>query len=209
LRYDFFMQNQDELSSALRLLGEILGRRALSFDLVVIGGGALLLQDLIDRPTFDLDAVGRMVDGKMVAASPLPENLVRAIRDVAEALDLPREPRDEKDWLNGGPTVVAKLGLPPGFRKRVTVRKFGPLTIRVAGRRDLVFLKLWAATDSTRGARREVDIADLKALGPTKMELRDAINWCRKMDGRQDFLRLDVAPVVDALGFDIRDLAHE
>ena len=78
------MQDSHTLTQALRLLGELLAHRGLSFDLVVIGGGALLLQDLIHRPTLDLDAIARIEDGRWVCAKPFPEPLVIAIRDVAD-----------------------------------------------------------------------------------------------------------------------------
>jgi hypothetical protein len=37
--------------------------------------------------------------------------LVQAIRDVADALGLQRKPCDDKDWLNGGPTLTHGSGL--------------------------------------------------------------------------------------------------
>ena len=45
------------LGTALDALGELLEERALSYNLVVIGGGSLLLQGLLRRPTIDLDVV--------------------------------------------------------------------------------------------------------------------------------------------------------
>lgn len=61
---------------------------------------------------------------------------------------------------------------------------FGPLTIRVASRQDLITLKLWAATDVRLGQRREVDVLDLRELAPTTDELRAAAYWCTLKDGR-------------------------
>jgi len=203
------VNDDPQLTQALQLLGEVLEQRGLAYDLVVIGGGALLLQNLIRRPTHDLDAVARVEGKKWVTAKPLPAPLVTAIREVADALGLEREPRDEKDWLNGGPAMLRGLGLPPGFAKRTTKRHFGPLTIRVASRQDLITLKLWAASDSGRGARRAVDISDLRELAVTTAELEIAARWCVRKDGRAEFATTDLAPVITALGFDPTEVIHE
>ncbi len=193
-----------ELRRALGLLGELLERRGHSFDLVVIGGGALLLQNLIGRPTLDLDTVARVAGEKWVPAKPLPNELVRAIRDVAVTLGLQRQPDD--DWLNGDSTVLIDTGLPKGFADRAMAIQFGSLTIRVAARPDLICLKLWAATDTARGARRNVDIADLKELDPTIDELRQAVRWCCEKDGRNDFADRELSPIIEKLGHHIDDL---
>ena len=197
------MKTKSELLKALKLLGEVLASEKQGFDLVVIGGGALLLQDLIARPTLDLDVIAQIVDGHWQAADkPLPEALLSAIRAVAITLDLPREPRDEKDWLNSGPSFIHKLGLPDGFEARADKHVFGSLTVRIASRQDLITLKIWAATDIQRGSRRAVDINDLRELHPTHAELSEAIRWCATRDGRDDFLDIDARPVLNQLGVD-------
>lgn len=201
------MDSDAQITAALTLLGDVLEERGLSFDLVVIGGGALLLQQLIRRPTLDLDVVARIEREAWLTSKPLPAPLVAAIRDVALTLDLPREPRDEKDWLNGGPSFLRSLGLPAGFEQRASTRRFGPLTIRVAAREDLIALKLWAATDPRRGQRRAVDVQDLQELHPTPAELRAAVRWCRQKDGRPDFVTIDLAPAITALGFALTEVA--
>jgi hypothetical protein len=201
------VDDDSQITAALTLLGDVLEERGLAFDLVVIGGGALLLQQLIRRPTLDLDVVARIERDAWLTSKPLPAPLVAAIRDVAEALDLPREPRDDKDWLNGGPSFLRNLGLPAGFEGRASTRRFGPLTIRVAAREDLIALKLWAATDPRRGQRRAVDVHDLQELHPTGAELRAAVRWCRQKDGRPDFVTIDLAPAITALGFSVAEVA--
>ncbi|MES2643419.1 MAG: DUF6036 family nucleotidyltransferase [Myxococcota bacterium] len=52
-----------DLQEALETLGALLASRGQHYDIVVIGGGALLLLGLIDRPTRDLDIVSR-IDGE-------------------------------------------------------------------------------------------------------------------------------------------------
>jgi len=193
------VDGKEHLENALRALGDVLEARALAFDLVLIGGAVLVLTDVAQRPTDDLDVVALVRASKWTKSKPLPEALVQAVRDVADALDLPREPRDDKDWLNPGPSVLFELGLPEGFKERVEVRRFGPLTIRIAGRQDLVTLKLWAATDTRRGSRRVVDIEDLAKLRPTDRELEIATQWCADKDGRDDFVEMEIEPVLHKL----------
>ena len=45
------------LDEALRTLGEVLEARGLTYEIVAIGGSALMLLGLIGRPTRDLDAL--------------------------------------------------------------------------------------------------------------------------------------------------------
>lgn len=201
--YDLAVGAKEQLIEALETLGELLESRGIELDLVLIGGGALLLRDLISRPTQDMDIVAIVYRGRFrVVRKPLPDPVVRAIREVGTALDLPHAPRDDKDWLNPGPSFLLKLGLPPGFRTRVETRTFGSLTVRIAARIDLISLKLWAATDASRGARRTVDIDDLKTLSPALPELRTAVAWCKRKDGRTEYFATDVIPVLAQLGVD-------
>ena len=48
-----------QLDEALETLGAVLEMRREPYDLVLIGGGALLLLKLLDRPTQDLDIVAQ------------------------------------------------------------------------------------------------------------------------------------------------------
>ena len=201
------MEAKQEITKALEMLGELLEDRGYHFDLVIVGGAALLLLDLISRSTLDLDALAVIAEGnRWKTSKPLPVELVTAIRDVADALDLPRQPRDEKDWLNAGPSMLLQMGLPPGFKTRVTIQRFGGLTVRIASRVDLIYLKLWSATATARGARRKVDVDDLRKLRPTREELRSALQWCAQKDGRPDFIRREATQVINKLGFNIADV---
>jgi hypothetical protein len=198
------MRTKHELVEALASLGELLAHNDRRFDIVVIGGGALLIRGLISRSTQDLDVIAMIDNGRWIMATkPLPEPLVAAIREVADALDLPREPDDDKDWLNAGPAMLVKLGLPPGFEDRVETQTFSHLTLRIAHRQDLITLKLWAATDPSRGSRRSVDLDDLAELSPTRDELRAAVEWCVGKDGREDFIEHEVRPALEKLGIDL------
>jgi len=197
------------LERGLDVLGEVLAEEGLRADFVLIGAGALLLLGELERPTGDLDVVARVEDGLLQASQPFPEPLLRAIRRVGAALDLPHIPRDAKDWLNAGPSYLMTMGLPGGFETRLTVRAYGPLTIRIAARLDLIALKFFAASDPQRGPRRPIDVADLKRLAPTHDELRHALRWCMYVDGRPDFLRLDAALLLSQLGVEAAPLLRE
>jgi hypothetical protein len=60
------------LDEALKVLGDLLTDRGQEFDLAVVGGGALLLLGLIERPTKDLDVIGRYDQGRLVRADRCP-----------------------------------------------------------------------------------------------------------------------------------------
>jgi hypothetical protein len=163
------------LDQALRATGELLARRGQRVAIVVVGGTALNLLRVVERVTRDVDviATGRLsADGPpsgIEPPEPLPKALTDAISTVARDLGLP------SDWLN---TTVAgqwETGLPPGFAARVTWSRHGGLWLGVAGRLDLIHLKLYAAADDTGPGSRHV--ADLVALRPTAAELASARAW--------------------------------
>lgn len=167
-----------ELSEALGTLGVLLRDRGLSYQIVVIGGSALLLLGLVARPTRDLDVLA-VVDGeRYLPAAPLPEPLREAAEDVGALLGL------GPHWLNPGPTSLLELGLPPGFPTRLITRRYAGLTVHVAGRFDLVCFKLYALVDQGPGTRHE---DDLRALEPTDDELIAAARWTRTHDPSPSF----------------------
>jgi len=159
-----------QLQEALESLGALLEDAGHPHELVLIGGGALLLLGLIDRPTEDLDAVARVEDGTWEGARPFPPVLQGAIEDVAAALGIP------PTWLNSGPTMVLKVGLPTGFAERVETRQYGALTLRLASRVDQIALKLDAAADKWPDKGKH--LKDLQLLSPTPDELLAARGWC-------------------------------
>jgi len=180
------------LREALETLGAILDDRGHTYEIVVIGGGALLLVGLIDRPTKDLDVVALAGDGPWTRAAPLPEPLVRAVKDVAIALEL------EPDWLNPGPTDLLDLGLPIGFAERTTMGRFGALTVLYAAREDQIAFKLYAAADHWPDEGKHLQ--DLRALTPTPGELRAAARWCMSHDPSPGFRDMLLQPVLAVLG---------
>lgn len=165
------------LNEALWTLGELLEARGLTYEVVAIGGGSLLLTGMIKRPTKDLDLVARIDGGVLLTAEPLPEPLANAVRDVAKALGL------AEDWLNSGPSrgegSLFDYGLPPGFRDRLTSTQYGALTLHVAARFDQVCFKLYAMVDQGANSKHA---SDLKRLAPTPDELLRAAEWARTHD---------------------------
>jgi len=190
------MLDHASLEQALQTLGEILAARGEHHDLAVVGGGALLILGLIDRPTRDLDVVARVDAGGWSRAEPFPPGLLDAVRDVATALDL------SEDWLNPGPTDLLALGLPAGFSNRVVVRRYGALTVRFAAREDQIAFKLYAAVDQGPDSKH---FADLQKLSPTPDELLAAARWTRTHDPSEGF-RSMLHQALRALGVEPADV---
>lgn len=152
--------------------------------IVIVGGAALLVHGWISRATRDVDviATGTPASGPHPATvappDPLPPGLVVAARKVARDFGI------EESWLN---TVVAhqwKAGLPPGFAGRVVWRRIGRLALGLAGRLDLIHLKMFAAVDHGPRSRH---YRDLLALRPTSDELATAAGWVRTQDASPAF----------------------
>lgn len=192
------MLDDAHLEQALNTLGELLADRGESYDIVVIGGGALMLLGLIDRPTKDLDVVARVEGALWLRAAPFPGPLTRAVLDVASALDL------AEDWLNPGPADLMDFGLPEGFEARAVVRSYGALTVRLSSRQDQVAFKLYAAADHWPGRSRHLE--DLRRLAPPRRMLLDAARWCRTHDPSEGFRDGLLVPVLAALGVEAPDV---
>jgi hypothetical protein len=164
----------DSADVLLGALGEQLVARGERFELVVIGGSALLALGLVNRTTKDIDIVAIRADGDLESADPMPEALVAA-RDLV-ARDFSLLPR----WLNPGPAKLLEFGLPDGFVDRLERRDYGAgLTVYFASRYDQIHFKLYAAVDEGGPGKHE---ADLRALAPTEPELIAAARWSRSHD---------------------------
>lgn len=187
--------DRELLERALRTLGETLEARGLAYELVVIGGSSLLLLGLIRRPTRDLDAVALVQDGKYVSAEPLPAPLVETVADVGRTLAL------DEDWLNARPTDLLRFGLPEGFEDRVETRRYGGLTLHIAGRFDQICFKLYAAVDQGMESRHA---ADLRTLQPTREELLAGARWSQTHDPSEGY-RQELVKVLKAMGLEDAD----
>ena len=184
------IRSKDEASHLLEALGEQIADLGDRYELVVVGGSALIALDLVTRPTQDVDVVALHSGGALQTAAPLPEGLLVARGRVARDFRLP------EDWLNDGPATLLDFGLPDGFMSRATRRDYGlALTVWYASRVDQVHLKLFATVDQGPG-RHE---ADLRALAPTRDELIAAARWSRRHDPADGY-RAVLTRVLETLG---------
>lgn len=165
----------DELLSAL---GEQLAVAGSSYELVIIGGSALLAIGAISRATRDVDVLALCTGDQLIKPDPLPAGLVDAARRVALDFGLPA------DWLNTGPSSLLDLGLPDGFTGRMLPRRYGQaLKVYFASRLDQIHFKLYAVVDQGPGKHED----DLRALDPNASELLDAARWARTHDPSPGF----------------------
>jgi hypothetical protein len=183
----------DELLGAL---SEQLADLGAAYEIIVVGGSALLALGLVDRPTKDVDLVALREGETIRSAHPLPADLLTARDRVARDFGLP------VSWLNDGPADLVRFGLPDGFLDRVDRRSYGRfLTVLFASRFDQVHFKLYATVDQGPG-RHE---ADLRALDPTAEELIAAARWSRKHDPSEGY-RSQLVQVLRVFGVENADL---
>jgi uncharacterized nucleotidyltransferase DUF6036 len=146
---DIAIEPREAADALLTALADQLDVIGVRYELVVIGGTALLALGLISRGTRDVDLVGLKESEGITPADPLPEPLAVACQRVARDFRLPDR------WLNGGPTSLLDLGLPEGFVERLHRRDYGPaLTVFFASRIDQIHLKLYALVDQGPGKQK-------------------------------------------------------
>ena len=183
-----------QLEAALTALGELLTVRGLHYEVVLVGGGNLILRGLIARPTTkDLDLIGEWTPEGVAPIRPMPEPLRDAVIDVGRAFGL------ADNWLNTGPDSLLDLGLPDGFVERLERRDFGGLVAWLAGWFDMVCFKLFAAVDQGPRSRH---FQDLGELGPGRDDLLEAARWAIGHDPSPGFRSL----LIDTLrALDVED----
>lgn len=179
-------QSNEPITSAdvahvlLQALDQQLDVAGSSFDLVVIGGSALLARGLVGRATQDVDVVALATPDGLISAVVLPSDLLTATATVARDFEVSTR------WLNSGPAELLRFGLPVGFQDRWETQRYGPgLTVRWASRFDQIHFKLYAAVDQAGKHLR-----DLQALQPTRDELVAAARWSREHDPSEGFLTI-------------------
>ena len=192
------MIGRAQLETALGALGELLAARGQHYEVVLVGGGNLILRELIDRPTTkDLDILGERTADGVTPIRPLPGALRDAVIDVGRTYGL------ADDWLNTGPDSLLDLGLPDGFTGRLERRDFGGLVAWLAGRFDMVCFKLYAAVDQGPRSRH---FQDLRDLDPDRDDLLAAARWATSHDPSPGFRRL-LVETLWALGIEDADAA--
>jgi len=188
--------DQRRTQQVLSALGDQLDAAGEHFEIVIIGGSALLALGLIDRATRDVDLVALLEDGGLVDPKPLPEALITARDRVAQDFDL------DADWLNAAPSSLLDFGLPEGFVERLERRGYGPsLTVHLASRFDQIHFKLYALVDQGPGKHE----ADLRALEPSREELLKAARWSTTHDPSDGF-RQELLATLEYLGVEDADL---
>lgn len=165
----------DELSEALSLLGEVLeGRGAPPLRLIVCGGTALRAMGIVARVTKDVDVLARRgeVDGDLIPAWPLPDEVKEAVAEVATELRLP------SNWLNASTSMLMMPleELPAELWAEIQEQAFGRcLRIGFVGRVGQIHLKMYASL----GRVEQRDVDDLVALAPTAEEWERVAKWLR------------------------------
>lgn len=194
------------IDEALTLVGELLAAEGHEYAVIILGGAALNLLSVVERMTADVDILAfatprpdRAPDRGTLhePPNPIPEPLASAARIVARDLGLAPE------WLNTGPALQWRVGLPAGLDQRVQWRRYSALWVGVVGRYDLIFFKLFAAADAA--GPQSVHYQDLLALRPSEAELDAAAAWVRTQDASPEFadiLNRVVSHVRQDLGLD-------
>jgi hypothetical protein len=139
----------------------------------VAGGASLAALGVLNRVTGDVDVMAvRDATAELVRAPErFPPFVETAIRDVGREFNLP------VNWMNTQMATGLRAGMPPGFAERLMWQQFGGLHVGFVGRRDLIALKLEAASDDPPHGRTNVHLGDLIALGATPEELDQAAQW--------------------------------
>ena len=164
----------ESIDALLDALGEQLAIRNERYELVVIGGSALLALGLTERTTKDVDIVALRSAAGLDKAKPLPEGLRDARDRVARDFSL------DPEWLNPGPADFLDFELPTGFIDRLERHDYGPaLVVYFASRLDQIHFKLYAAVDEGGPGKHA---SDLQALDPTAAELVAAARWSQTHD---------------------------
>ena len=185
------MIGREQLEAALSALGELLAARGVRYEVVLVGGGNLILRGLTTRPTTkDLDILGERALDVIRPLRPMPQPLRDAVTDVGRAFGL------ANDWLNVGPDSLLDLGLPGGFTERLERRDFGVLVVWLAGSYDMVCFKLYAAVDQGLRSRHFQDLVELRPNGD---DLLGAARWTLTHDPSPGFRSL-LIETLHALG---------
>ncbi len=162
-------QNVDQ---ALRLLGELLAAgKSENYRLIVCGGSALMVQNVVARATHDIDVLAqRDWDHEISRIHPFPETLAKAAKQVAEELGL------APNWLNSAASFHFPdyHALPGWFWTDLEDHDYGDfLQVSFVTRSGQILLKLYAALN--RAETRDLD--DLKALAPDVRETEEGLRW--------------------------------
>jgi len=151
------------MKTVLIAFDQYLASEGLSFEAVIIGGAALILMEVVDRQTKDVDCLDPVIDARIKQAS------------IEFAKKNPKL-RLQENWLNNGPASL-KRELPSDWSTRLQeIYRGKALTLTTLGRIDLLRSKLYAYCD------RQTDLDDCVALEPTLEELLECYPWVKERD---------------------------
>ena len=143
-----------------------LADKSLSFSGVVVGGAALVLLDIVDRPTKDFDFLD----------SVIPAEIAGAAATFAELHHL------SKYWFNSGPSDLVRY-LPAQWRDELVLLYQGcALQLWTLPRIGLLKAKIWALCD------RQRDFDDVIKMSPTNDELQTVKLWLNPLDGNPGWI---------------------
>lgn len=168
-------QGKKQIDQILAALGDHLkSRKTAPIDMLVCGGAALNMLELVGRTTVDIDILAFVLESEsgppaLILAKPFPPFLAEAVDQVGRVFRL------GNDWLNSGPThLIQEIKLPEGLVERAKAMSYGPrLKVRLLSRYDQIHLKLFAVAD--KGPEKHDD--DLRQLKPTPSEIKKAAQW--------------------------------
>jgi hypothetical protein len=180
----------NNIHDILSLLGESLSHKKVEpSKLIVCGGSALNVLNLVTRTTKDIDVIGGL-DHNQQWIRELPPELWVCVKDVGAYYSLP------EDWFNLGPQSYLDTGLPEGLVERLTWKSYGPiLHIGFISRIDQVYFKLYASAD-----RAGYHVDDLLHLKPSGDEIMSASKWCLSQDISDGFREILIS-MLKQLGF--------
>ncbi len=144
---------------------KFLKEEKLEFEAVVIGGAALIILEVIERATKDVDCLFPQIPPEIKEASK------KFAKKAGKHFNL------YENWLNNGPESLIR-DLPPDWQNRLQKLYNGKaLKLKTLGRDDLLKSKLFAYCD------RQDDFEDCVKLAPNVKELRNALKWVQQRDG--------------------------
>ena len=155
------------MKDVLDQFDEFLYEKQLSFNGVIIGGTALILMNITNRFTRDIDFIEPVLPSeiKLAAKTFLNQNKQYQL--------------DAETWLNNGPISIIE-SLPIGWQnKKVKIYSGKAIILYTLGRLDLLKTKLYAYCD------RDIDLNDCIALKPTLTELDNCIEWVLQGDANE------------------------
>jgi hypothetical protein len=139
---------------------EFLTSRRLRFEGVAIGGAALVVLDVIQRATRDIDLL----------ETEIPAAISKAASEFASKYGL------SEHWFNAGPADLLRY-LPSSWKTDLQPLYSGmSLNLKTLSRINIIRTKFWAMCDRMR------DVDDLIAIAPSDDEIEIALEWVRPLD---------------------------